>query len=296
MEKLNLEDILSNSDYLNKEKLVWYVAIIWRPNTWKSTFVNTLIWEKISITSNIPQTTRRRILAIYNDEESQIIFFDTPWIHDSTKTFNLEINRQATESMKDASIILYFVDSSREAWVEEDNIQEILKDIKIPIIKIYTKIDLNPDIKTEEDSIKISSVTKEGFDEVLVKIKENLKTDKLLFPEDYYTKQDMFFRVNEIIREKIFLNTKEEIPHSIYINTEEIVEKDGLIRIVSYIYTDSESQKYIIIWKQAGLLTKIWKESRLELEDIFWKKVFLALRVKTHKNWKKDEKTIKKII
>lgn len=296
MEKLNLEDILSNSDYLNKEKLVWYVAIIWRPNTWKSTFVNTLIWEKISITSNIPQTTRRRILAIYNDEESQIIFFDTPWIHDSTKAFNLEINRQATQSMKDASIILYFVDSSRVAWVEEDNIQEILKDIKIPIIKIYTKIDLNPDIKTEEDSIKISSVTKEGFDEVLVRIKENLKTDKLLFPEDYYTKQDMFFRVNEIIREKIFLNTKEEIPHSIYINTEEIVEKDGLIRIVSYIYTDSESQKYIIIWKQAGLLTKIWKESRLELEDIFWKKVFLALRVKTHKNWKKDEKTIKKII
>ena len=296
MEKLNLEEILKNTDYINVNKLVWYVAIIWRPNTWKSTFVNSLIGEKISITSNIPQTTRRRILAIYNDDNSQIVFFDTPWIHNSSKTFNTEINNQAIESLKDSSLVLYFIDSTRDLWDEEEVIKSILSNLNIPVIKVYTKWDLSPKIDLDEKEIIISSVTKKWFNELINKIKENLESWSLLFPEDYYTKQDIYFRINEIIREKIFLNTKEEIPHSIYVKTEEVEDSDNLLKIVSYIYTDSESQKYILIWKWWSLLSKIWKESRLELEWIFEKKVFLALRIKTHKNWKKDERIIKKVI
>jgi len=304
MKELKLEDILAKTTDLTKEKKVWYVAIIWRPNVGKSTFINSLLWEKVSITSNIPQTTRKRVLAIYNDDESQIIFFDTPWIHESSKLFNEEINKVAIDSLNEADLILYFIDTTREWWKEEDFIKKLISKVKVPILKVYTKIDQKPKINIPEkdDTIKISSLTKQGFDKLLKKIKEFLPKWPMLFPEDVYTKQDMFFRISEIIREKVFLNTKEELPHSIYIWVEEIEdlnkEKDGkdLLKIVAYIYTETDSQKYIIVGKNWSLISKIWKQAREELEKVFWKKVFLALRVKVNKNWRKNEKLVKKLL
>ncbi len=298
MKELNLKDIIENTSDLKKEKKVWYVAIIGRPNAWKSTFVNSLIWEKISITTNIPQTTRKRVLAIYNDEISQIIFFDTPWIHKSEKRFNEQINNVAISSFKDAEVILYFIDTSREWWEEEKYIKDIIEMVNKPIIKVYTKIDLKAKIKIPENEniVKISSVSKEWFDILLNKVKGILKIWPMFFPEEYYTKQDIYFRISEIIREKTFLHTKEEIPHSIYVWVEEIEETNNLLKMVAYIYTETDSQKYIIIWKGGSLIQTIWKEARIELEEIFWKKVFLALRIKTRKNWRKDEKLIKELL
>lgn len=298
MKELNLQDILDNTSDLTIEKKVWYVAIIWRPNAWKSTFVNALIWEKISITTNVPQTTRKRVLAIFNDEESQIIFFDTPWIHKSDKKFNEQINNVAISSFKDAEVILYFIDSSREWWEEEKYIKNILSLVNKPVLKVYTKIDLYKkiNIPEKEDTLKISSMTKDGFDELLNRVKSYLKMWPMLFQEDFYTKQDIYFRISEIIREKTFLHTKEELPHSIYIWVDEINETDDLLKMVAYIYTETDSQKYIVIWKAWSLIQTIWKEARIELEKIFWKKVFLALRVKVKKNWRKDDKLIKDIL
>ncbi len=298
MKKLNLQDILDNTSDLTKEKKVWYVAIIGRPNAWKSTFVNTLIWEKISITTNVPQTTRKKVLAIFNDEESQIIFFDTPWIHNSRKKFNEQINSVAISSFKDAESILYFIDSSRSWWEEEKYIKNILDMVNKPVIKVYTKTDLKPKITIPnwDDVEKISSVSKNGFDSLLKKVKSYLKAWPLLFPEDFYTKQDIYFRISEIIREKAFIHTKQELPHSVYIWVDEINDKEDLLKIVAYIYTESDSQKYIVIWKWWSLIQTIWKESRIELEKVFWKKVFLALRVKVKKNWRKDDRLIKEIL
>lgn len=298
MKELNLQDILDNTSDLTIEKKVWYVAIIWRPNAWKSTFVNALIWEKISITTSVPQTTRKRVLAIFNDEESQIIFFDTPWIHKSDKKFNEQINNVAISSFKDAEVILYFIDSSREWWEEEKYIKNILSLVNKPVLKVYTKTDLYTkiNIPEKEDTLKISSMTKDGFDELLNRVKSYLKMWPMLFPEDFYTKQDIYFRISEIIREKTFLHTKEELPHSIYIWVDEINETDNLLKMVAYIYTETDSQKYIVIWKAWSLIQTIWKEARIELEKIFWKKVFLALRVKVKKNWRKDDKLIKEIL
>lgn len=296
MQELNLQEILSRTSDL-KEKKVWYVAIIGRPNTWKSTFINTLLGKKVSITTNVPQTTRKRILAIYNDIDSQIIFFDTPWIHASEKVFNTEINNQAISSINDASVILYFIDTTREGWSEETYIKSLLTSAKVPVIKVYTKIDLPSkiNIPENENTFKISSTNKSGFIELIDKIKTFLKKGKMLFWEDYYTSQDMFFRVGEIIREKVFLHTKEEIPHSIYISVEEIEDKDDVLNILAYIYTETDSQRYIIIWKWWTLVSTIWKEARLDLQKIFEKKVFLSLRVKTKEKWKQDEKFIKKM-
>ncbi len=298
MKELNLEDILANTSDLTIEKKVWYVAIIGRPNAWKSTFVNSLIWEKISITTNVPQTTRKRVLAIFNDGESQIIFFDTPWIHKSEKKFNAEINNVAISSFKDAEVILYFIDSSREGWKEEEYIREILEMVNKPVLKVYTKTDLNPRITIPkwDDILKISSISKDWFDNLLLKIKSYLKMGPMFFPDDFYTKQDIYFRISEIIREKAFLHTKEELPHSVYIWVEEIEDNEDIMKMVAYIYTESDSQKYIVIWKAWSLIQKIWKEARIELEKVFWKKVFLALRVKVKKNWRKDDRLIKEIL
>lgn len=301
MQKLNLEDILASTSDLTEEKKVGYVAVIGRPNAGKSTFLNTLIWEKISITSKIPQTTRKKVLAIFNDKESQIIFFDTPWIHFDERAFNKQINNQAISSLQESQVILYFIDSSKTYWEEEKYIESILENVTVPILKIYTKIDLEEKIwipQNKKNIFKISSETKEWFEELLTEIKDTLPTSSLLFPENIYTKQDMFFRISEIIREKVFLNTKEEIPHSIFISVDEIEEektKDwkDLLKIVAYIMAETDSQKYILIWKWWSLIAKMWKEARIEVEQIFWKKTFLALRVKVSKNWRKNEKIIK---
>jgi len=294
---------LSNTDDLSEIKKVGYVAIIGRPNAGKSTFINSLLWEKVSITSNIPQTTRKRILAIHNDENSQIIFFDTPWIHKSNKEFNEKINEVAIKSLEESDLILYFIDSSREGWEEEKYIEDLISEIKTPVVKVYTKWDLKPKITIpeSEDILKISSTTKQGFENLLERIKQNIPDWPLLFPTDIYTKQDMFFRISEIIREKVFLHTKEELPHSIYVWVEEIAEEktksgEDLLKIVAYVYTDTESQKYIVVWKNGTLITQIWKEARTELEKIFETKVFLALRVKVMKNWRKNENLVKSIL
>lgn len=298
MQKLNLEDILKNTSDLTKEKKVGYVSIIGRPNAWKSTFINSLLWEKISITTSIPQTTRKKVLAIYNDIDSQIIFLDTPWIHKSERDFNKKINEVAINSISDSDLIIYFIDSTREGGDEENYIKEIISSSNKPVLKVYTKCDLKSKINIPENEniVKISSVDKTWFPELLEKIKSFLKIWPIFFSEDYYTKQDIFFRISEIIREKVFLHTKEELPHSVYVWVEEIDDKEEILRIVAYIYTETESQKYIIVWKWWSLISKIWKESRLELENIFEKKVFLALKAKAHKNWRKNEKLIKNLL
>lgn len=298
MKELNINDILENTSDLNKIKKVWYVAIIWRPNAWKSTFINSLLGEKVSITTNVPQTTRKRVLAIYNDDDSQIIFFDTPGIHKSDREFNKKINDVAINSFKDSEVILYFIDTAREWWEEEKYIRYIIDMVNKPVIKVYTKVDLKPKIEVPEgkNNIKISSISKEWFSLLIEKTKSYLNEWPLYFPEEYYTKQDIYFRISEIIREKAFINTKEELPHSIYIAVEELEETDQLLKIVAYIYTDTESQKYIVIWKWWKVITDIWTQARIELEQIFEKKVFLALRAKTNKNWRKNDHLVKKIL
>ena len=296
MQELNLKDILARTQDLS-EKKVWYVAIIGRPNAGKSTFINTLIWEKIAITSDIPQTTRNKILAIYNDTDSQILFFDTPGIHESHKEFNAQINNQALSSLSEASVVLYFIDSSRPYGPEEKYIEEILEKINTPVFFVYTKQDLKKHItlREGENVYEISSIQKTGFEKLLEAIKERLPLGMMLYDEDFYTKQDLNFRISEIVREKLFGELKEEIPHSIFVAIEEIEDEGNLKKIAAYIYTETDSQKYIVIWKNGSLLSKVGKEARLELEAMFEQKVFLSLRVKVKKNWRKDVNLIKKM-
>lgn len=274
-----------------KVKKVGYVALIGRPNAGKSTFINSLIDEKVSIVSTRPQTTQKCIKWIYNDDDSQIIFFDTPWVNEWKNEFFTHLKWRVVDSLNNADIIVRFIDSSRSLWAEEDIISDILKNANKPIIEVYTKSDITT-IKIPDNKLTISSIDKSGFDKLLTEIKNNLNNWPLYYDEDYYTDQNYETRISEIIREKIFLNFQDEIPHSVFVEIGEIEEKGELLRIQAYIYVSSDSQKIIIIGKNGQALTNVGKLARMELEEIYGRKVFLALRVKVMPKWKKNKKLL----
>jgi len=275
------------------KKKVGYVALIGRPNSGKSTFINTLLDEKVSIISNRPQTTQKVIKWIYNDTESQIIFFDTPGINENKEGFYEILRENVLNSLKNAEVIVRFIDSSRQYWREEQEIEEILQNVSAPIIEVYSKVDLVKSPKT--DKLNISSQDKTWYAELISQIKNFLKEDFPYYDEDYYTDQDIYTRITEIIREKIFTDFKEEVPYSVYLEVGEIEETPRLLKVQVYLYTETDSQKKIIIWKWAENLTKIGTESRLELEKILDKKIFLSLRVKVMPKWKRNKKLLNKL-
>lgn len=279
-------------------KKVWYVALIGRPNSGKSTFINALIDEKVSIVSTRPQTTQKCIKWIYNDEDSQIIIFDTPWVNEGKEEFFIHLKWRVIDSLKNADIVVRFIDSTRTTWAEEDLITLILSNVDKPVIEVYTKIDLLKEKQLsgiQIDKFKISSINKSWFEPLLSEIKKNLKSWPLYYDEDYYTDQDYETRISEVIREKIFLNFKDEVPHSVFVEIGEIEDKPEILRIQAYIYVNSDSQKLIIIGKNANALTNIGTLARMDLEEIFGKKVFLALRVKVMPKWKKNKKLLSKL-
>jgi len=324
MQKINLEDILPEQRPVKK---VWFVAIVWRPNAWKSTFINSLINEKISSVSKRPQTTQKTIKWIYNDDKHQIIFFDTPWIHRSTKDLNSRINKNAIKSLKWADLILRFIDTSRPYWEEDENIDTLLEKVDIPVIKVATKVDINsypvknPDILISSVLNKSEIIKQENIEKInqekkkktleeqelsqellnLIKDKEDkLKLTKRLkeiiniispylqkaeipYSEDFYTDQDIYTRIEEVIREKVFLYAKDELPYNISIKVETLEEEWKKLKILASIFCKTESQKKILIWKKGSFIWLLSKESRQDLIKIFNRPVYLLLKVKVNK-------------
>jgi len=276
------------------QKKVWFVALIGRPNSGKSTFINYLIWEKVSIISPKPQTTRKVIKWIYNDHNSQIVFFDTPWVNEIWKDFNLALNEKAYESIKDADLVVRFIDSTRGYWNEEQIIEDFLSKIDKKVIEAYSKCDVSE--KKDDKKFSISWVTWEWLKELIEEIKKYLPEWNSFYDDDYYTDQDIYTRVTEIIREKIFLYFEDEIPHSAFVEIEDLEELPNILKFNVTIFTETDSQKYIIIWKWWSNLTKIWTEARKELEEIFGKKIFIGLKVKTMPKWRKNKKVIGQIL
>lgn len=310
---------------------VWYVAIVGRPNAGKSTLINALIGERVSAISNRPQTTQRTIPGIYTSEEKwlQIIFLDTPGIHhDANEQFGSQksheihtlINAQAFAGLRDADIILRLVDPTRPQWAEDERIDEALSFSKKPILRIETKQDCEKGYLGKDIDYKIDSTNKTGFEELLSAIAEKLPEGPYLYDEDQYTDQTMDLRISEVIREQLFASLGEEIPYACYVEigsiengADEIIipsnsdltpenfapkNKKGklpMLSIQAYINTETDSQKTIIIGKQGRKIQDIGTASRLILEEIFGKKVFLALRVKVDKNWRKNAKTLERL-
>lgn len=269
-----------------------FVAIVGRPNSGKSTFINKLLGFKVSIVSKRPQTTLNQIKGIYNDEDSQIIFLDTPGFNISEKKFAKNIRQIVLDSIEDADAVLYIIDGFREVGDEEMAIIESLRNSKKPIVVAINKVDTVDDIKPKVDEVQglvegfvksqivpISSSMGLGFGTVIDQLKECLSEGELYYPKDYYTDQEINFRVSEIIREKIFHYFKEEIPYDTEIFVEEIIEEENMWKFYAKIKVKRPSQRGMIIGKGGESIKKIGSTSRKDLEEIFGKKVFLKLEV-----------------
>ena len=285
-----------------------FVTILGRPNVGKSTLLNQILGQKIVITTDKAQTTRKRIKGILTDNNGQIIFVDTPGVHRPLNKLGEFLLDEAKVAVPDADLILFLVDGSEPAgkgdkWIAEN----ILKEAKVPVILVMNKVDkVKNQQKIEENLIsykllfeenvpvvRVSAKTGRNKDTLISNIFKKLPEGDLLYPEDVVTEESMRSVTEEIIREKILLNTSDEIPHSVAITIDKYEESEEIDRIYATIYCEQKSQKGILIGKGGSLLKKIGTEARIELEGITEKKVFLALEVKVEKDWRKKEKTLK---
>ncbi len=284
-----------------------FVAIIGRPNVGKSTLLNQILGQKIVITTDKAQTTRKRIKGILTTQEGQIVFVDTPGVHKPLNKLGEFLLDEAKIAVPDADVILFLVDGSDPAGKGDNWIAQNLLQTKIPIIIVMNKVDkIKKPEKVEENLlsyktlfnenlpvVKISAKTGRNIDTLLKNLYKKLPEGEALYPEDIVTEETMRDVTEEIIREKILLNTSDEIPHSVAVKVTNYFEKEEIDKIYATIYCEQKSQKGILIGKGGSLLKKIGTEARLELEKIVEKKVYLELEVKVEKDWRKKQKVLK---
>ena len=282
---------------------VGFVGLAGRPNVGKSSLINAIFGRKVVIVTEKPQTTRNRINVIYNDDESQIIFVDTPGIHKPLHRFGEFMVKAAVVALKGVDIVLFVIDASRGIGEPERNIADIVNKSKVKVIVDVNKIDLVEISKAErllEDAagmienvvgkVLTSAKTGEGISELLSIIKENLEEGEKFYPEDMITDRPLSFMVAELVREKIFLLTREEVPHSTAVIVEEIKERpNGVLYIRATIYVERKSQKGILIGKGGQMIKKIGTMAREEIEFLVGKKVYLDLHVKVKEKWRQKD-------
>ena len=284
-----------------------FVAIIGRPNVGKSTLLNQILGQKIVITTDKAQTTRKRIKGIYTNKEGQIVFVDTPGVHKPLNKLGEFLLDEAKIAVPDADVILFLVDGFEPAGKGDKWIAQHLLQTKIPIIIVMNKVDkVKKPEKVEENLlsyktlfeenlpvVRISAKTGRNIDTLMNNIFKKLPEGEALYPEDVVTEETMRDVTEEIIREKILLNTSDEIPHSVAVKVTNYQEKEEIDKIYATIYCEQKSQKGILIGKGGSLLKKIGTEARLELEKIVEKKVYLQLEVKVEKDWRKKQNILK---
>ncbi len=198
-------------------------------------------------------------------------------------------------SLREADVILRLIDPTRPQGKEDARIDEVLSYVEKPVIRVETKQDLKKSYPGKDIDYKINSLTREGFDELLDHVVSILPEGPFLYDPDYYTDQSMDFRIMEVIREILFAELGNEVPYATYVDISSIDNVPEKLTVHAYVYTETESQKRIVIGKNGSKITEIGTKSRLVLEGIFAKRVFLGLRVKVDKNWRKNQKTLEKL-
>ncbi|MFH1768210.1 MAG: GTPase Era [Candidatus Omnitrophota bacterium] len=292
-----------------------FVAVVGRPNVGKSTLVNAILKTKVSIVSCIPQTTRHLVRGILNCPGAQIVFVDTPGIHSFSEKLAKHLNKVAKKSFVDVELIVYVVDATRSIGSEEERVIDcLLKKRDAKIIMAINKIDINKKFvneyigfwqekmkKTKRSKdpilyyIPVSAKTGRHLDILIDAIKENLPSNPPFYDKDTTTDFPLQFRVADIIREKLFLNLKEEVPHSLAVEVKEIEDKDKVVYVEAAIYVNRSSQKKIIIGKKGEFIKAAGSLSRLDLEKVFAKKVYLDLRVKVLGDWQAKKRILKEL-
>ncbi|MBQ6479265.1 MAG: GTPase Era [Erysipelotrichaceae bacterium] len=282
-----------------------FIAIIGRPNAGKSTLLNAILKEKIAITTHKAQTTRNAILGILNEDDCQIVFIDTPGIHNARTALGSYMNKEAMSQAAGVDVIYYIVDGNKGLQKEDEQILEKLFSYEIPVFLLLNKIDeLSSDQLIRRLSyasqhypfteiIPVSALKKNNLDELLNTSKEYLKDSAQYYPQDVKTSASREFRIAEIIREKIILNTEEEIPHLVACRIEEIKEKTSKVQIEATIICNKDSHKAIIIGRNGSMLKKINDQASTDISPLFGrKKIILSLYVRVEEDWLNSEKKL----
>ncbi len=281
-----------------------FVNIVGKPNAGKSTLLNQLMGEKLAIVTQKAQTTRHRIFGIYNEEDVQIVFSDTPGVLDPKYELQEKMMGFVKESLQDADVFLFIVDILDKSEPSEFLIEKLNK-IPIPVLLLINKIDKSNQKEMEAavehwhnllpkaEILPISALNAYNTEYILPKLKSLLPENPPYYDKDQFTDKSERFFVNEMVREKILLNYEKEIPYSVEVVTELFKEKEGIIFIDSIIYVERETQKGILIGHKGEAIKKVGTEARLDLEKFFAKKIHLNLFVKVKKDWRKNEKDLK---
>ncbi len=281
-----------------------FVNIIGNPNVGKSTLMNALVGEKLSITTSKAQTTRHRILGIVNDEDYQIVFSDLPGVITPHYKLQEKMMKFIDSAMKDADVFLYMVEVGEKKYNE--NIVEQIKESGIPVVVIINKIDLSKqdvvevqmryweEIFNKSAVIPVSALMNFNTEKVLNTIVELLPENPPYYPKDELTDKSMRFFISEIIREKILLFYKQEVPYSVEVAVDSYKEDEKIIRIAAWIFVTRESQKMIIIGKGGRAIKRVGIEARKDIEAFVGKHVHLELSVKVVKDWRDNERQLKR--
>jgi GTP-binding protein Era len=282
-----------------------FVNIIGKPNVGKSTLMNVLIGERLSIISSKAQTTRHRIMGLINEDNYQIVFSDTPGMLKPKYELHKNMMSFVHMSLEDADVILFVTDLF-ETDEEIEDVLEKINDSGIPVLLVINKIDLNKENKLEEVTaywtqrlrpaavIPISATESFNTERILQEILDRLPLHEPFYDKDELTTRPERFFASEIIREKIFINYKKEIPYSSEVAIEEFFEDAKIIRIRAVIYVERSSQKGIIIGEGGKALKRVGIQARHEMEKFFGKQIFLETYVKVEEDWRKNKNKLKK--
>ena len=282
-----------------------FINIIGNPNVGKSTLMNNLVGEKLSIITSKAQTTRHRILGIVNGDNFQLIFSDTPGLIKPSYELQDSMMDFVKSALEDADVLLYMLEIGEKS-IKDSEVHDKIQSAKIPTIILLNKIDLSTqeDIKNQiniwsnqypdTEIYPVSALNNFNTEKVINRIIELIPESPAYFPKDQLTDKPERFFVNEKLREKILLYYNKEIPYSVEVQTEEFKEEESIIRIRSLILVERESQKGIIIGHNGVALKKIGSKARIELEKFFGKKIFIELHVKVSKNWRSNSNQLRK--
>lgn len=285
-----------------------FVAVVGRPNTGKSTLVNALVKQKISIVTSKPQTTRHSILGILQQPDAQVIFVDTPGIHSgSRKLINRAMNRTAVASLAGADLALFVVEATR--WTAEDEqVVRKLRDEKVPTLLIVNKLDL---LKRREDVlpvlrdyqqrgefveiVPVSARQGTNLERLLELIRERLPESDALFPSDAITDRGMEFRVGEVFREKLLDTLRDEVPYGLTVEVLALEERDDMIFVDALIWVEKESHRGIVVGRGGSRLKKVSTDARLDLEKIFDRRFYVKAHVKVKENWSDSARALRQL-
>jgi GTP-binding protein Era len=283
-----------------------YVSIVGRPNVGKSTLMNRILGQKLSIVTAKPQTTRQRISGIKTTEKGQIVYIDTPGIHlAASRALNRYMNRIARASFHDVDLVLFLIEADR--WTKEDeHVARALSSVNVPVYLVVNKIDRVPDkpqlldflhkeVKTDrfKQVFLLSALKGNGVEDLEEKVLRSLPFSRPFYDEELFTDRSERFLAAELIREQLMLRLHQELPYALTVEIEQFKREKGLVRIGAIIWVEREGQKHIVIGKGGSVLKQVGTQARHALEELLGEKVFLQLWAKVSRDWSDNERALK---